>query len=81
MTSYYRSGGSWVQLATGAAQQTKAIIALQFKSFGGAFNSFGHQAAKVSFDNFRLAATNVDCSSIRPDFHPDWRPFARRSAG
>jgi hypothetical protein len=27
-----------------------------------------------SFDNFRLDATNADCSSTRPDFHPDWSP-------
>jgi WD40 repeat protein len=70
MTSYYKSGGAWIQLASAPAQQTSAIVALFFKSFGG----FGHQTAKVAFDNFRLDATNVDCSSTRPDFHPDWSP-------
>ncbi len=68
ISSYYLSNGSWVQLASAPAQQTAAIIALSFKSFG----DFGHQAAKIAFDNFRLDATNVDCSSTRPDFHPDW---------
>jgi hypothetical protein len=71
ITSYYRSaGGDWVQLATAPAQQTTAIVALSFKSY----NDFGHQTAKVAFDNFRLDATNVDCSSSRPDFHPSWQP-------
>jgi len=68
ITSYYKSGGAWVQLATAPAQQTTAIVGLFFKSFGG----FGHQTAKIAFDNFRLDATNADCSSTRPDFHPDW---------
>jgi dipeptidyl aminopeptidase/acylaminoacyl peptidase len=71
ITSYYRSpGGDWVQLASAPAQQTTAIVALSFKSY----SDFGHQTAKVAFDNFRLDATNVDCSSVRPDFHPDWQP-------
>jgi len=70
ITSYYRSGGACVQLATAPAQQTSAIVALFFKSFGG----FGHQTAKIAFDNFRLDATNTDCSSTRPDLHPDWNP-------
>jgi hypothetical protein len=52
----------------GADFRTKRVVALSFKSFG----DFGHQAAKIAFDNFRLDATNVDCSSTRPDFHPDW---------
>jgi TolB protein len=68
ITSYYLSSGTWVPLGSAPAQQTSAIIALSFKSFG----NFGHQAAKVAFDNFRLDATNADCSSTRPDFHPDW---------
>ena len=71
ITSYYRSpGGDWVQLASAPAQQTTAIVALAFKSY----SEFGHQEAKVAFDNFRLDATNVDCSSVRPDYHPDWQP-------
>ena len=74
MTSYYRSGTTWVQLASAPAQVTPAIVALQFKSFG----NFGHQAARVAFDNFRLDATNADCSSIRPDYHPDWWSAVRR---
>ena len=73
ITSYYRSeGGSWTVLATGAAQQGPAIIALSFKSY----SDFGHQEAKVAFDNFRLDATDVDCSSSRPDFHPSWQPVS-----
>jgi Tol biopolymer transport system component len=72
ITSYYRSpGGNWVQLASAPAQQTTAIVALAFKSYA----DFGHQEAKVAFDNFRLDAANVDCSSVRPDFHPDWQPL------
>src|SRR5262249_21766332 len=55
ITSYYKSGGAWVQLATAPAQQTTAIVGLFFKSFG----SFGHQTAKIAFDNFRLDATNA----------------------
>lgn len=70
MTSYYRSpGGDWVELASAPAEQTTAIVGLSFKSY----SDFGHQTAKVAFDNFRLDATNVDCSSTRPDFHPDWQ--------
>jgi hypothetical protein len=77
MTSYYLNAGNWVQLASGPAQQTPAIVALSFKSFG----DFGHQAAKIAFDNFRLDATSVDCSSTRPDYHPDWQPLAHGSKG
>ena len=68
MTSYYASGGGWIGLASAPAQQTPAIVALSFKSY----NDFGHQAAQVAFDNFRLDATNADCSSTRPDLNPDW---------
>lgn len=69
MTSYYRSGG-WVELASPPAQQTPAIVTLSFKSY----SDFGQQAAEVAFDNFRLDATNADCSSTRPDLNPDWGP-------
>lgn len=70
MTSYYRSpGGDWVQLASAPAQQSTAIVALSFKSY----SDFGHQTAEIAFDNFRLDATDVDCSSTRPDWHPDWQ--------
>ena len=68
MTSYYASRGGWIGLASAPAQQTPAIVALSFKSY----NDFGHQAAQVAFDNFRLDATNADCSSTRPDLNPDW---------
>ena len=78
MTSYYKSDGSWIQLGTGPAQQTTAIVALSFKNYGNF--EFGQQATTVAFDNFRLDATNVDCSSHRPDFHPDWRPVTPKSA-
>jgi TolB protein len=67
-TSYYKHDGVWVPLTSAPAQPTTAIIALSFKSYG----NFGHQAARVAFDNFRLDATNVDCSSTRPDLNPDW---------
>lgn len=72
-TSYYKSGsgGSWVQLAQGTTSQVSpAIILLSFKSYG----DFGHHAAKIAFDNFSLTGANVDCSDIRPNFHPDWAP-------
>ena len=68
VTSYYRSGGSWVPFATGTAPTAPTLILLVFKSYG----DFGHQAAKVVFDNFSLTGTNVDCSDIRPNYHPDW---------
>jgi Tol biopolymer transport system component len=71
-TSYYKSGGTWVPLASAPAQPTTAIVGLSFKSY----SDFGQQEAKVAFDNFRLDATNVDCSSTRPDLHPDWQPIA-----
>ena len=60
--------------ATDVATPTPAIILLSFKSF----SDFGHQAAKVGFDNFSLTGTDVDCSDIRPNFHPDWAPTAKK---
>jgi dipeptidyl aminopeptidase/acylaminoacyl peptidase len=68
MTTYYDSGGTWVALGSAPAQPGPAIVALSFKSY----NDFGHQAARVAFDNFWLDATDVDCSSTRPDLNPDW---------
>jgi len=71
-TSYYRVGQDWVELVSGPAVVAPTIVALSFKSYG----DFGHQAARAGFDNFRLDATNVDCSSTRPDWHPDWSRVA-----
>ncbi len=73
-TTYYKSGNDWVPFATDVATPTPAIILLSFKSF----SDFGHQAAKVGFDNFSLTGTDVDCSDIRPNFHPDWAPTAKK---
>ena len=67
-TTYYKSGSDWVLFATDVATPTPAIILLSFKSY----SDFGHQAAKVGFDNFSLTGTNTDCSSTRPDLNPDW---------
>ena len=72
-TTYYKSGTDWVAFATDVSPPTPAIILLSFKSF----SDFGHQAAKVGFDNFSLTGTDFDCTDIRPNFHPDWAPAAK----
>ena len=57
--SYDRSLGSWVQLASAPAQQTTAVVPIWFKSFGGPFNAFGRQAAKVVLSDARMSATDM----------------------
>jgi Tol biopolymer transport system component len=73
-TGYYKSGGAWVELLSAPASQGAAILTIELASFG----TFSHELVRVAFDNFRIVASDVDCSSSRPDWHPDWQPVARR---
>jgi Tol biopolymer transport system component len=73
-SSYYRSGGAWVELLTATAGSSPVVLTLELASYGTAF---AHQQVKVAFDNFRLEASDVDCSPSTPDWHPDWQPIMK----
>ncbi len=72
-TSYYRSGDTWVELLSAPAGSSPVVLTLELVSHG----AFAHQQVKVAFDNFHLEASDVDCSSSAPDWHPDWQPLGR----
>jgi dipeptidyl aminopeptidase/acylaminoacyl peptidase len=75
LTSYFREGGSWVTLNSTPASGATAILTLEASSYG----TYSGQRVKVGFDNFRIDAADRDCSSYRPDWHPDWQPLATGS--
>ncbi len=72
-TSYYKSGGSWVELLSAPAIQGAAVLTFELASFG----SFAHQLVRVAVDNVRIEASDYDCSPFHPDWHPDWQPIVR----
>jgi TolB protein len=70
---YYRSGGAWVELLSAPAIPGAAILTIELASYA----SFSHKLVRVVLDNFRIEASDVDCSSSRPDWHPDWQPIVK----
>lgn len=73
VTSYYRSGPSWIALASAPAGAAPVIMTFAAGSFGTPAGA----PVRVAFDNFSLDASDVDCSQLHPDWHPDWQPVAR----
>ncbi len=69
--SYYRHDGAWVLLNTSTAVGGNALLTLEASSTG----NYTGQPVRVAFDNFRIDAADRDCSSFRPDWHPDWQPL------
>jgi hypothetical protein len=73
-TSYYRSGGAWVEVLSAPAGSSPVVLTLELASYGAAF---AHRQVKVAFDNFHVEASDVDCSPSTPDWHPDWQPITK----
>jgi dipeptidyl aminopeptidase/acylaminoacyl peptidase len=75
LTSYYWHDGAWVTIGSGPALGGTALISLD----AATYNTFAGQPVRVAFDNFKIDAADRDCSSWRPDWHPDFQPLARSS--
>jgi Tol biopolymer transport system component len=73
LLSYYRQGGAWVLLNSTTAAGGNALLTLEASSYG----TYSGQRVHVAFDNFRIDAADRDCSSYRPDWHPDWQPLGQ----
>jgi len=71
LRSYYRHAGAWILLNSTPAAGGNALLTLEASSFG----TYTGQRVRVAFDNFRIDAADRDCSSYRPDWHPDWQPL------
>ncbi|MFL5945167.1 MAG: TolB family protein, partial [Gaiellaceae bacterium] len=71
LRSYYRQAGAWILLNTTSAAGGNALLTLEASSYG----TYSGQRVRVAFDNFRIDAADRDCSSFRPDVHPDWQPL------
>ena len=56
MTTYFWRNGHWVPLATGTSSGA-AVLGLEATSG----SDFGHQTARVAFDNFAVTAKSVFC--------------------
>ena len=56
MTTYFWRNGHWVPLATGTSSGA-AVLGLEVTSG----SDFGHQTARVAFDNFAVTAKNMFC--------------------
>jgi TolB protein len=72
-TAYYLKHGGWVPIVEAEGSTGQALLVIGLASY----DSFAHQKVRVAFDNFRVDADDVDCSSNRPDLHPDWQPLGK----
>jgi hypothetical protein len=75
-TAYVLQSGAWTPILSGATTPEDELITLTVYSTE---QTFGHQAAKVAFDNFRLNSGSFDnatCGDLRDNF-PDWQALPR----
>jgi Tol biopolymer transport system component len=75
LKGYYKSGSSWIEVVSGTANHSPAVLTIELASYG----EFAHELVRVGFDNFRLdgAAADLDCAQSTPDWHPDWQPVGK----
>jgi Domain of unknown function (DUF5050) len=75
-TAYVLQGGVWTPILASATTPEDELITLTVYSTEA---TFGHQAAKVAFDNFKLNSGSFDtttCGELRNNF-PDWQALPR----
>jgi Tol biopolymer transport system component len=75
-TAYVLQGGTWTPILSGATAPEDELITLTVYSTEA---TFGHQAAKVAFDNFELNSGSFNpttCGELQNNL-PDWQAVPR----
>jgi hypothetical protein len=72
--AYFRSGQSWVRIASGTTSQADTAIGLSMSTF---LNRFAHWRVEVAFDDFRISSGALHCPSWWDDTSPDWQPVGK----
>jgi dipeptidyl aminopeptidase/acylaminoacyl peptidase len=73
LNAYYSSvGGTWVQLLSAPANPGDAVVGLGLQAIA---SQWGHQTARVAYDNFRLNSGSLSCPSWWRDNAPNWQPL------
>lgn len=73
--AYAWENGDWTTLVEAEGSSGEALLVIGLASYG----PFAGKEVSAAFDNFVVTADtdDVDCSSSRPDWHPDWQPLGK----